>query len=354
MPLRRHFALPGHLALLAAIALALLWPAAVDAALWWPLLAGLVVLGLPHGAVDHHVPARLGRAVSPPRFVAGYVALAAAVLALWWVAPGAALGVFLAVAAVHWGLGDVWFARCAGGRAPFGRRWRLVAFVAARGLLPVALPLLAFPAAAAEGTGAILGAVGADSAGWAPDGALRTAGFAVVAAAVGAALVASALDHRGLADRRGARLDAAELGLLAVAFLLVPPVFAVGLYFTAWHALRHAGRLIAASPAQARLLAAHRPAAALVRWHREAAPCTLASLAGLAVLAALVWQVPAAAPAVTGAALALIAALTIPHALVVAWMDRVQLGSVRSATTTAGALPALAPARRSPDDASGP
>jgi len=352
MPLRRHFALPGHLALLAAIALALLWPAAVDAALWWPLLASLVVLGLPHGAVDHHVPARLGRAVSGSRFLAAYVALAAAVLALWWVAPGAALAVFLAVAAVHWGLGDVWFARRAGGRAPFARHWRLVAFVAARGLLPVALPLLAFPAAAAEGTGAILAAVGTGDADWAPDGAFRTAGLAVLAAAVGAALVASLLDHRGLADRRGARLDAAELGLLVVTFLLVPPVFAVGVYFTWWHALRHVGRLIAASPAQARLLAAHRPTAALARWHREAAPCTLASLAGLAILASLVWEVPAAGPAVTGAALALIAALTVPHALVVAWMDRVQLASARSGMTTT-AVPALAPARRRRDDAGG-
>ena len=64
--------------------------------------------------------------------------------------------------------------------------------------------------------------------------------------------------------------------------------------------------------------------AALLAWTREAAPLTLASLAGLALLALTAWRVDATAPAVAGAALALISALTFPHAVVVARMDRAQ------------------------------
>ena len=346
----RQFAWPGYAALGFAVALALAWPAAVEAAMWWPLLASLVVLGLPHGAVDHLVPARIGSSLASPRFVAGYAALVLLGLALWWIAPAAGLAVFLLVAALHWGSGDVWFARHLGGRAPFRARWRLVAFTAARGLLPVGLPLLAFPREAAEGTGAILGAVGGDAAGWAPSGALRAGGLALLVLACGLALLASALDHRGARrdagelallasalDHRGARRDAGELALLAVTFAVVPPVFAVGLYFVTWHALRHVARLMVTSPEQASLLARGRVAAALLAWHREAVPLTAVSLAGLLVLAASVWRVPASATAITGAALALIAALTLPHALVVAAMDRAEWVRSRGGPAASGA-----------------
>lgn len=334
MPLRCHFARPGHVALVLAVLLAVLAPALVEAAMWWPLLASLVVLGLPHGAVDHHVPGRVGRRVGQRRFAGGYLAVVAVGLALWWVAPAAGLALFLVVAAAHWGAGDVWFARYAGGRARFGRPWRLVAFVAARGMLPVLLPLLAFPEAAAEGTGAVLATVGGDPSGWAPQGTVRALGLVAVGAAVLAAMAASVLDHDLHVDRRPVRLDCSELVLLAVTFAVVPPVFAVGTYFAAWHSTRHVARLMASSPAQAARLAAHRPWSALAAWHREAAPLTVVCLAGLGLLAAVVWQVPSTAPSVAGAALALIAALTYPHALVVAWMDRVQLRGVVAPRST--------------------
>ena len=325
MGLRRPFALLAYGALASAIFLALVAPGAVQVALFWPLLASLLIFGLPHGAVDHNVPARLGAPSVRNPLLIGYVALTAAGLVLWWIAPAAALALFLAAAAVHWGLGDLWFALNVSGRARFGRRWRLVAFVAARGLVPVLLPLLIYASAAAEGTGAILGAVGAGDAGWAPAGAWRLAGLLLVGGAVGAAIGASVLDHRASENPRGGRIDIAELVLLVLTMLVVPPVFAVGVYFIAWHAPRHVARLMTSDPAQAELIAAGRLPAALLAWYREAAPLTVVSLAGLALLAALVWRVPAEAGTVTGIGLAFIAALTLPHALVVAWMDRIEL-----------------------------
>ncbi len=325
MSLQRFVAVPGYVALSAAIVLALAWPAAVETARYWPLLASLVLLGLPHGAVDHHVAERLGLSSRRAALLIWYVALTAAGIALWWIAPWMALALFLVVAAVHWGTGDIWFALNVSGRAGFGRPWRLVAFVAARGLLPVTLPLLIHPTAAAEGTGAILRAVGVEGAGWAPSGAWRLAGLIAVAVGVAAAVTASVLDHRGRANPRAMQIDVGEILLLAVTMLVVPPIFAVGVYFIAWHAARHVARLMMSSPAQARLVDAGRVPAALLAWHREAAPMTFVSLAGLGLLAALVWRTPVEPDAVVGSALALIAALTLPHALVVAWMDRVEL-----------------------------
>ena len=339
MRLYRHVALLAYGALAAAVVLELTWPGAVETTRYWPLLASMLVLGLPHGAVDHNVPSRLNAASVRAPLLIGYVALTVAGLALWWIAPGPALAVFLIVAILHWGSGDLWFALKVSGRAPFGRPWRAAAFIAARGLLPVLLPLLVDPAAAAEGTGAILGAVGADDAGWAPVGAWRLAGFALVGSAVFAAIAASVLDHRGSSNVRAGRIDMAEIGLLSLTMLVVSPIFAVGVYFIAWHSPRHVARLISSSPPQAQLIGAGRVPAAVLAWHREAVPLTAVSLAGLGLLAVLAWRVPAEADAVAGIGLALVAALTLPHALVVAWMDRVELHGLARHYAPAVAFP---------------
>jgi len=295
--------------------LALLAPGMAEALRWVPFLVGLLLFSLPHGAVDHHVPRRLGRRAGSA-FLVAYVAVVAAGLVAWTLAPGVTLVAFLVVAALHWGSGDAWYARAVHGRAPFRGRLDAGLFVAARGALPVALPALAHPGELARGTDAILAAVGAGPAPEFPAW-LRAAGLVLVAGLVTAAAV-MAVRARG--SRRAVLLDVGELAGLAVFFVVTPAILAVGTYLIAWHAPRHVARLIAASPAQAALP----PGASLWAWTKEAAPLTLISIAGLAALAATAWSVPAASEAVAGAALALVAALTFPHAIVVAWMDHRQ------------------------------
>lgn len=307
---------PGWAALTAVGALAVATPEAADGARWVPLLLGLVLFVLPHGAVDHHVPRRLRR-TGGPGFLAAYVAGVGAGLVLWAVVPVATLAAFLVVAGLHWGSGDGWYARAAHRRAPFRGRLDAGLFVAARGALPVALPALAHPEELARGTDAILRVVGSGPAPLLAD-PVRTGGLVAVAALVGAAAVAAFVAGRG---RPQARLvDLGELALLAAFFTVTPAILAVGTYLLAWHAPRHVARLIATDPAQSALP----PARALAAWTREAAPLTLVSLAGLALLAAVAWRIPASSDALAGASLALIAALTFPHAAVVSWMDREQ------------------------------
>lgn len=312
----RSWSAPGWVALICVGTLAVAAPGLADALRWVPLLLGLVVFALPHGAVDHHVPRRLGRAGGPV-FVAVYGSAVAGGVALWSLAPLATLGAFFAVAAVHWGCGDGWYARAVHHRPPFARRLDAGLFVAARGALPVALPALAHPAELARGADAILGAVGAGPAP-AIAGPVRAAGLVAVALLVLAAALTSA--RAGRASPSAKLVDIGELALLTAFFTLTPAILAVGTYLLAWHAPRHVARLIATDPAQAGLP----PRRALAAWTREAAPLTLASLAGLGLLAATAWRVPATADTVAGAALALIAALTFPHAAVVGWMDRRQ------------------------------
>ena len=76
----------------------------------WPLYAILAlataILGLPHGSLDTAVARRYLKLTSLSRmlaFLAGYMALSAVVIGIWWQAPNAALGAFLLYSAVHFG-----------------------------------------------------------------------------------------------------------------------------------------------------------------------------------------------------------------------------------------------------------
>ena len=86
---------------------------------WIPLIVGLV-LGLPHGAVDHLVPGfRLGRSVPQVALVtAAYAVLALVVLVAFRTWPGPALALFVLVSVVHFGAGETAFHDLRAGRPP--------------------------------------------------------------------------------------------------------------------------------------------------------------------------------------------------------------------------------------------
>jgi Brp/Blh family beta-carotene 15,15'-monooxygenase len=204
---RATFLLAG----LATIAVALLATPSrgVQIALLAPLIA---FLGVPHGALDLHMASRLwplARRRARWAFGLGYLGVAVAVLALWLVAPGAALVAFLAYSALH-----------------FGGDWRseLPALVrVAAGLAVVALPAWRFEAEV-------------------------TALFTVLAPPVGAISAASFLHNvapwatviaiGGAVARR--RLGATfELAALAALATLAPPLLYFVTYFCGLHSPRH-------------------------------------------------------------------------------------------------------------------
>jgi Brp/Blh family beta-carotene 15,15'-monooxygenase len=134
-------------------------------------------------------------------------------------------------------------------------------------------------------------------------------------------VVLGGLRVRGGAPRGPWLADAGEVALLWTFFALVPPILAVGVYFCAWHALRHVARLLLSTDAAAAALAAGDTRAALGRFARDAAPLTAASLAVFALLAVLVPEAPGSRTEFLGLYLVGIAVLTLPHVAVVTWMD---------------------------------
>ncbi|WP_267427898.1 Brp/Blh family beta-carotene 15,15'-dioxygenase [Methylobacterium sp. GC_Met_2] len=185
---------------------------------WLVALAAVIVLGVPHGALDGAVAAPLLR----PRygrvwfgvFAIPYLGLSALVLLAWQILPLVTLAAFLAVSVVHFGLED------AGPGRP------IEALV--RGGLPVALPALLRPDQTAE-----LFAVVTRS----PMPQLPVWWWATAWLWLG--LTGAWLLRRGA--RRGVL---GEMIVLAVSFLALPPLTAFTLYFVGLHAPRHVLALV--------------------------------------------------------------------------------------------------------------
>jgi len=292
-----------------------------------PLLASVVLVGLPHGAVDHLAIPRTRDEAPTGRWFARigllYAVLGGAYAALWFLAPVASAVGFIALTWVHWGQGDLWPLLAVAGVDHLRSRLQRALTAAVRGGLPMLVPLLSFPdryRAVLDGiVGRFAFSVAALDSLFLPDTRLALlVGFALLSAGT-LALGALRAD-----DRSGWAVDASETALLWWFFWVVPPVFAIGAYFTVWHSLRHVARLVVVDPGGREALARDRPAAAFSRFARDAAPLTALSLVGLVGLYLAVPNPPTDVPGVVALYLVFIAVLTLPHVVVVAVMDREQ------------------------------
>ncbi len=293
-----------------------------------PLLASIVVLGLPHGAVDHLVLSRASGEPITARSLAAigvlYLTLGGAYALVWLFAPVAAFVLFILLTLFHWGQGDVYaLVELTGANHLSGPGSRLLALFV-RGGLPMLVPLVAFPEQYAFVAGTLVGLFDPATA-TALDPVFQPTVRAAVGIGFGLAIVA--LLGRGFA-RAGASkpwlIDTGEtLGLVAL-FALVPPILAIGLYFSLWHSVRHICRTMLVDDPATAALSRGDFGAATRRFARDAAPLTAGGICVLGAIALLVPQTPATAPEVMAVYLVAIAVLTLPHVVVVSVLDRKQ------------------------------
>lgn len=290
-------------AVLVLVAAALLAPGAVTTAAPAIAVVGLL-LGLPHGAVDHMVPFwSTGEAATLPRLgkvLISYLAIAAVAATALLAAPGPAVAVFFVVSALHFGRGEVSFAAERAGRRP-PRAHHEVLSTLAHGAVVVALPYALWH----DVSGPVLSQL-APTLVDPPAAVLEVlvVGTAVLVLAAGARL----------AHQRRWR-EAGELAVLVACFTLVTPLAAFGVYFGLWHAGRHTSRMV-------ELAADAAPAGASPGW--AARRYALHALAPTAVaVAALVLIAATDDASVLAAELAVLLALTFPHVQTVAVLDSV-------------------------------
>jgi Brp/Blh family beta-carotene 15,15'-monooxygenase len=270
----------------------------------WVLWVGLACLaaGVPHGAVDHTFALPVAHRA---RALMLYVATAAVASVVILLVPGPSFVVVIAMSAWHFGSGDVESLADLGHDVPDARVWSALHKLAA-GAVPLVLPLTG------SATSATLEVIQPRLT--ALDG-LATGGVRLATVALALVVVARLVSTRRIRS-------AAELVVLVALGILVSPLLAFGVYFAAWHSLRHTARLAQGEDGTvlagrlARTVLAGLPALALVAIAVAVVLLTVGGFSGpgrwLWVTLAMVWG------------------LTVPHMVVVARFDAAQRSARRS------------------------
>jgi len=277
-----------HLSLTAAF---VIFPVPWDAhRQWLALLTLIAILGLPHGALDPLLAYRSGLWKTLPGAVAlivAYLALAASMLWFWQRHTAIALALFLIITAWHFS-GDWRY-----------RGYPLVGWASAALLL--GLPALAHPQELIALFALLLG--------------FETARLFQIGLAVLGVLALPLALATALRAIRHAPDHALELAAIGLGGFALPPLWFFALYFCVLHSPRHLARHFAATA--------------------RGAPRTLLAVGvvfSLPVIVAAVWHIfdtvqPRMSEAFARILFAGLFALTVPHLLLVEWVENRAPGS---------------------------
>jgi beta-carotene 15,15'-dioxygenase len=194
----------------------------------WQISIALValVIGIPHGAVDHLIAIPELLSLKMAVFLAKYLAVTG--LAILFLLRFPLLGFQLIVlcSALHFGVGDTSFFMEINRRSRSVRLPRVL-YALAAGFTPVLIPLVN------QNTGSALEAVNPQLVNW--------AGSFAPHALIGCIVLN--LSTVALLVVRGIYFPAFDLLALLALALVAPPLVAFAFYFGLWHAMRHTARL---------------------------------------------------------------------------------------------------------------
>jgi len=262
-----------------------------------------LAVGIPHGALDHLVTVPRTNKPVMVLFISGYVAVAVgAVLAiLKWNVFGFQLVVLMSL--VHFGIGDSAFLneldRLKGLTAS---RLPTVFVFLAFGSVPVVIPLINSYSTSA------LAEVNSSLINW-HQGFDKELGVIVLALFL-IAIFALVITKRFR--------DVIDLFLLAGLAIFTPPLIAFATYFGCWHAMRHTARLSLVLPQSERDYEAQHAAKAFFSAVIPGTPALIGSF----VVAAGLWLSGSIEKSFFWFLLTIVWALTVPHMIVTAKLDR--------------------------------
>ena len=273
--------------------------------LTWQVAIALCALavGIPHGALDHFVTVPRTNKKTMVSFIFIYVlvACAAALAILKWNVLGFQIVVLMSL--VHFGIGDSAFLNELDRLKEKSSSRLPTAFVVlAFGSIPVVLPLVNSSSTSA------LSEVNVNLVNWHQgfEQDLRLIVLFLFIVALAALLITKR--YR----------DVVDLFLLAALAVLTPPLIAFAVYFGCWHAMRHTARLTLVLPkSQSEYDQSH----ALKAFWSAVIPGTPA-LIGSFVVAAGLWIYGNVDKSFFWFVLTIVWALTIPHMIVTAKLDR--------------------------------
>ena len=275
----------------------------------WQVVMAVVALaiGIPHGALDHLVTLPKAQPLKMAIFIAIYVAIA--LLAIWAILQWNVWG-FIAVvvmSATHFGIGDSAFISELNRLKGIQSHLPIWAYAPAAGALPVVIPLVN-----SRSTDA-LQKVNSELINWHHGYTSELQIAVAVIATLSALTLLSKKRYRDLLD----------LALLAALASVAPPLVAFAVYFGCWHAMRHTARLSSLLP---RSLAAYETGNSWQAFRSAVIP-GLPALIGTLIFVALLagFSHNNVSDSFLWLTLVTIWALTVPHMMVTAKLDRAAL-----------------------------
>ena len=273
----------------------------------WQVVMAAVALGvgIPHGALDHLVTLKNAAALKMTIFILIYVA--AALAAIWAILQWNVWG-FIAVvlmSSLHFGIGDSAFiAELDRLENRVGSPIPVWAYAGAAGLLPVVIPLVNSRSASA------LEKINSNLIEW-DFGYTKEIQLAVTSIAILSLIVLI------IRKRYNEVLD---LSLLAALALIAPPLVAFAVYFGCWHAMRHTARLTSLLPGSKKAYEQGSELGAFKAAVIPGLPALLGTIVFVVVLAVISDQ--GISSSFLWLALVTVWALTVPHMIVTAKLDR--------------------------------
>ena len=274
----------------------------------WQVVIAVIALaiGIPHGALDHLVTLPKAHPKKMALFIAIYVAVA--VVAVIGILQFNTIGfiIVLFMSAIHFGIGDAAFISEIDRRTAPERKLNRWFYIPAAGFTPVFIPLV--NSASTEALASVNPALINWHQGYDSEILLAVTSFTLVAIAV-----------MGFRKRYREVLDLTLLLLLAH---LAPPLIAFAVYFGCWHAMRHTARLTLSLPRSIENLTQGSPRKAFLNAVFPGLPALIGTfvVAGIMALSGrdfsdeFFWM-----------ALVVVWALTVPHMVVTAKLDRAAL-----------------------------
>jgi Brp/Blh family beta-carotene 15,15'-monooxygenase len=266
-----------------------------------------LAIGIPHGALDHLVTLPKAQPPKMAIFIAIYVAIA--LLAIWAILQWNVWG-FIAVvvmSATHFGIGDSAFISELNRLKGIQSHLPIWAYAPAAGALPVVIPLVN-----SRSTDA-LQKVNSELINWHHGYTSELQIAVAVIATLSAMTLLSKKRYRDLLD----------VALLAALASVAPPLVAFAVYFGCWHAMRHTARLSSLLP---RSLAAYETGNSWQAFRSAVIP-GLPALIGTLIFVALLagFSHNNVSDSFLWLTLVTIWALTVPHMMVTAKLDRAAL-----------------------------
>ena len=297
----------SQLLVASAVILSILFTASLgsDNLNWQITLAVIaLIIGIPHGALDHLVTLPKGQPTKMAFCVIIYVLIAVA--AVWAILQWNVLGFQLVVimSAAHFGIGDAAFIaeseRLNNGVSK-SLTDRLI-YALPAGLLPVFVPLTS------DLTNSALAQVNPQLINWAGSNSNLIHLLVLLIAASSLFILVLKRDDK----------SAMDLALLAALSILTPPLVAFAIYFGLWHALRHTARLTLNLSKSEIAYQNNEPKRAFINAVLPGIPALIGTFIVAAILAStnpnnsrLLWSI-----------LVVIWALTVPHMMVTAKLDK--------------------------------